>query len=313
MTIRVHKSTDASAPVLSGTVAALNALLQACLVDGFGANIALGWTRPYYDAPSNVAVFLQGGASPAYLQIDDNGSGAALGKEARAAGYESMTAYNVGTDRFPLTFSTANAYTIRKSNALDASPRNWTLIGDDRRFLLAIENGDAASTSSIFWFGDLKSYKAADAYHRYITGRGVENSALMTSTQEQFIALNTLLYPQNNGHIMRSWSGATKSAQCGKFTDATKIRQYYYHSAGTIGLPYPDPVGNALWFQRLWINEAQDIRGEVPGVWIPLHARPLGNGDTFSSVPELPGRSFQAINTADTGQIFIETSNTWDI
>src|SRR3972149_6937572 len=142
MTIRLHKSSDARAPILSGTTGELNALLLACLVNGFGSNPALGWTRPYYDAVTNITVFLQGGTTPRYLQIDDNASGAAGAGEARAAGYESMTAFNIGVDRFPIVFATANAYPIRKSNSLDTSPRNWLLIGDERRFLLAIECGD---------------------------------------------------------------------------------------------------------------------------------------------------------------------------
>jgi hypothetical protein len=44
MTVRVYRSTDASAPVLTGQVGSLTALLDAVLVNGYGALSAAGWT-----------------------------------------------------------------------------------------------------------------------------------------------------------------------------------------------------------------------------------------------------------------------------
>jgi hypothetical protein len=44
MTVRVYRSTDASAPVLTGQVGSLTALLDAILVNGYGALTAAGWT-----------------------------------------------------------------------------------------------------------------------------------------------------------------------------------------------------------------------------------------------------------------------------
>jgi hypothetical protein len=44
MTVRVYRSTDASAPVLTGQVGSLTALLDAVLVNGYGALTAAGWS-----------------------------------------------------------------------------------------------------------------------------------------------------------------------------------------------------------------------------------------------------------------------------
>lgn len=47
MTVRVFRSTDASAPALSGRPGSFVSLLDACLVDGYTGKPAAGWTKPY--------------------------------------------------------------------------------------------------------------------------------------------------------------------------------------------------------------------------------------------------------------------------
>ena len=47
MTVRVYRWDDASAPVLTGEVGKLAALLKACLVTGYGSKTAAGWSNPY--------------------------------------------------------------------------------------------------------------------------------------------------------------------------------------------------------------------------------------------------------------------------
>ena len=47
MTIHVYKSTDAGAPVLSNTAGAVNQILKACLVTGYGNKDPAGWELVY--------------------------------------------------------------------------------------------------------------------------------------------------------------------------------------------------------------------------------------------------------------------------
>jgi len=123
MTTRVYKSTDASAPNLTGQAGSLTDLLNACLVAGYGALAAAGWSRPYYDATSKTAVFRPGAGPQHYFQVADNGPGAGGAKEARIRGYVSMSAYNTGTEPFPTAAQATNALCIRKSTAADATVR----------------------------------------------------------------------------------------------------------------------------------------------------------------------------------------------
>jgi hypothetical protein len=314
MTIRVLKSSDASAPELSGTVGSLKSLLQAALVDGYGSSTPLGWSVAYTDAPSNTIAILQGGSSPIYLQLADGAPGAAGAREARAAGYQTMSDALTGTGKFPSSGLSAGAYVVRKSSALDSLPRDWLIAGDTRRFILATKPADLAGMWSIFFFGDTKSYRASDDYKALISGRSVENDpATYTVTSEWLIQINALTSFATTGHMQRNFSGATASKSVNFIADNAKAKQTGQYAAGSVGLPYPDPIGGALWFSKIWIGEDQQLRGEVPGLWIPLHTRPLGDGDTFTATPETPARSFIALDTAGYGQILIETSDTWDI
>jgi hypothetical protein len=79
MTVRVYKSSDASAPVLTGAVGSLVALLDACLVNGYGALAAAGWTKAFTAA--NKGAYKQNltgsnNASGMHLYVDDSGPGA---------------------------------------------------------------------------------------------------------------------------------------------------------------------------------------------------------------------------------------------
>jgi hypothetical protein len=44
MTVRIYRSTDGSAPVLTGQAGKLTDLLDAILVNGYGSKTAAGWT-----------------------------------------------------------------------------------------------------------------------------------------------------------------------------------------------------------------------------------------------------------------------------
>lgn len=106
MTMRVYRSSDASAPALRGnTPGDLINVLDKCLVTGYGSLAGAGWTKPF--TGTNLAVFRQGaGSNGMYLRVDDTSS-AAGSRSARVVGYEVMSDVNNGT---PQSFPTAVQY-----------------------------------------------------------------------------------------------------------------------------------------------------------------------------------------------------------
>jgi hypothetical protein len=241
MTVRIYRSTDASAPVLTGQTGSLVALLDAVLVNGYGSLTAAGWTIGF--TTTSKRAYLQNltganNASGMYLYVDDTGPGAGTFKEARACGFETMAAITpVGTGQFPTSGQSAvgvGTLVIRKSATADSTARAWTIVANGQTVYLFIETGDqtAATNNGIaafpFVFGDFASYKTSDAYAVMIIGRTAENSssanvdwlsAISAGASAEFTAVATC-----SGHyVARSWTGIGGSVQVGKSIDQSKM------------------------------------------------------------------------------------------
>src|SRR5262245_48942529 len=115
----LYRSTDASAPVLTGQVGTLITLLDACLVSGYGSKAAPGWTKPY--TLTNAGAFKHGsGSRSMYLHVDDNCTPTGLARDAGSFCWETMSAYNTGTGQFPTVAQRATGLYWRKSATADA-------------------------------------------------------------------------------------------------------------------------------------------------------------------------------------------------
>jgi len=259
MTVRIYKSTDASAPVLTGQTGKLVDLLDAVLVNGYGALTAAGWTIAYTDTGKRVYTMAAGGTGFS-LDVDDAGPGAGSFREARVRGVETPTGIGTGTNYFPTTGQTAvtNAsLVIRKSATTDATARPWTIIADGHTFYLFVETGDLTTNFAVypFMFGDFFTYSSSDTWNCMIIGRVKENiayggSAAYTSNgiwsnkgtnlAECFCALQNLpltnageyLTDPMQGHfVARSYTGVGGSVPVGKHSDI-------------LAMGYPQGVGS---------------------------------------------------------------------
>jgi hypothetical protein len=327
-TVTIYRSTDASAPSLTGQVGSLVTLLLDCLVNGYGSQSAAGWTNPY-NSGSNKAVFRNSATDGTglYLNVDDNGTTTA--KEAYMTGFETMSAFNTGTNQFPTSgqlnigSNPAGALVCRKSTTADATARAWTVIADDTVFYLFTETGDQASPTAAFpfVFGDIFSYKSSDAYRCIIIGRNASNTASVTN--EPLSALLSgfsgstgydILAATISGHYMdRTWTGVGGSVAVGKHVDQMKMGAGQgAASTGTSGssanstganlglgrlntpgyFPYPNGPDGGLYLSPIWIHHSSSVRGYLKGLWAPLHDRPLNHNDTYSGTGNLNGKSF---------------------
>lgn len=360
MTVRVYRSTDASAPTLTGQAGSLTTLLDAVLVNGYGSATAAGWTIGY--TTTNKRAYLQNltganNASGMYLYVDDTAPGAGGAKEARACGFETMSAITpTGTGQFPTAAQSAvgvGTLVIRKSATADATARAWTIVANGQTIYLFIETGDQAVPVAAFpfVFGDFFSYRTSDSYAVAIVGRTAENSASPNIDWLHMcgVTFNTTYQMASSmaGHFAaRSWTGTGGSVRTGKIIDRLKMGDSATNggmvggwsadggtqttvgtanagigrNANTSYFPYPNGPDGACWISPIWINHNNSVRGYFKGLWAPLHDRPLNHNDTLTvSGGNLSGKSFlvQAIpalinNLADTGQIHVETSDTWN-
>lgn len=329
MAVTIYKSTDASAPVLTGQVGSLITLLDAVLVNGYGAKVAAGWTKPF--TGTNLAAYRMAvTGSGHYLRVDDNGPNTTAGaREAQARGAESMSAISTQTGPFPTTSQLGvSGIPIRKSATADATARSWKIVADDKTFYLFQRCGDFSGYTG-FMFGDFFSLKAADAYRSMIIGRSVQNSNTDDVDRLNQLNLNTTTSALGNaattiaGHyIPRAWNeNATLGAQLvGKHGDGVK-GSFVYNTGQLAGIvAYPNQPDNSLMLSQVWVHEDNGstitVRGRLRGFWHMLH--PVGvsinEGDTFAGTGPLAGKSFEVIGpTVDgLGKYVMETSNTWE-
>jgi hypothetical protein len=326
MTVQAYFSTDASAPALTGQVGSLTALLDACLVNGYGSKSSLGWTIAY--TGTNQRDYKQGAGSNGYY-LDVNDAAPTTAQEARMRGYETMSALGTGTQAFPTAAQVSFGQICRKSNTADATQRKWYLIGDSTCFYLFVDTGDwvGPSYSTGFWFGDFFSYKSGDIYNTGITGRGAENTSSSNYETLPLVCQNGSLinggfFGGSNHYVDRSWTGVGGAIQFSKFTSAAAGGFGYTQCVGSATcLPnYPNSPDGSLLMAPIWIAHNASIRGYMKGLWAPLHNQPLGHGDTFNGTGNMAGKSFLALNVQNQntnigagnyGQIIVETSNTW--
>lgn len=322
MGVQVYRSTDAGAPVLTGQVGSLAALLDAVLVTGYGAKTAAGWSTGF--SATNKRAYKQGAGgnntAGMYFYLDDTGPGAGAAREARCCGFETMTAITpTGTGQFPggsQTTITGSMLTVRKSTTADATPRPWVIVANAYTFYLFVETGDSTTPfvgTYALMFGDFKSYKVGDQYAVMIIGRILENQTQSYNEPLGMTgAINGRSYSASNtmfGHfIARHWSGLGGSQRCGHLveygragedTGDTSVRtggfvvetQLAWNGGNSSigrftqkgGLPYPHGPDGAMLVSPFFLNHSNAIRGYLYGVWAPLHDRPMNHNDTYTA------------------------------
>ncbi len=302
--VTVYRNTDSSAPTLSGTAGDLVNLFDKCLVTGYGSKAAAGWSKPY--TGTNTAVFRMGGGNQFYLNLDDNSPGAGGATEARARGYEVMTAVGTGTGLFPTVAQVTNGIIPRKSAAANATTRSWVVVADDRTVYLYVLTADTANVYLSFMFGDFYSYLASDNYRTMIAGRITENNGSASDFLSRLAPAKAAL----SGHfVARNYTGLGTSAVAGKYGDSS-----VNNTALTGNITFPNPVDGGLYGSPcfLYVPDAATIRGQLRGFWHQLHtATGFADFDTVSG----SGRTFTFLKQTIDGSsaaFLMETSDTWD-
>jgi hypothetical protein len=324
MAVTVYKSTDASAPVLSGSAGALTALLDAVLVGtagtAYGAKASAGWTKPFSAANKSVYRNNTVGATGFYLDVDDSGPNANLGaRSARMRGFETMTAVATGTGPFPTVAQLAAGIQVYKSSTADATAKPWIIVADDKSFWLLTDPGGEISGWSVFHFGDIFSLKTGDLYRAVIIGRTAEgNPGAMLASEERIADLSVVTALAAGHYMPRTWAGAVQSA--------VNVGKHCGDNAKRALIPYPNPADNSINVSQFWIHEPLTnlgvLRGRLRGAWDFLHDPLAGvnDGDTFAGSGVLAGKSFLICrpvgsSSAPAGSVRIlvlETSNTWE-
>ena len=299
---------------MTGNAGSLIAVLDGCLVTGYGAKSAAGWTHPVATA-SNIASYKQASGALLGLVINDAAPNAtSLGKEAWATGWESVAGVGSpvgsGTNQFPTAAQllTSGHVVIRKSTATGTTARDWIVVADGLTFYLFVATGDTAGTYYSFGFGEIYSHKSTtDSFRVMIMGRNLENASTIANEGfDQFSAYNAAVI----GNFMaRAFGAGGTSITIGKHGDSVKGSATSFLGTGQ----YPNGEDSEMYITPIFVTElTPNVRGRLRGLYHPLHAiTNFTDGQTFPGSGDYSTKTFLAIKqTANAGVVLVDTSNT---
>jgi hypothetical protein len=282
MAVTVYQSTDASAPVLSGTAGALLGVLNACLINGYGSKSAAGWASAF--SATNINVYRAATGNRFYLRVSD------LTTDGRVICYETMTDASSGTNPTPTNAQVSGGGYWRKSSTADSTARPWIVIADETWFWLFID-GSSGGTGVSYWpqfFGDFTAYKSGgDAYSTLLTVNTTANNS-----GGAYHLATTIGVPPGTHFIVRGADGTTLSKAACKHSDRAISGSY---PGGDANLPYPQPDGK-LWLAPIYIAEDKSsvlannrVRGEMPSVYAPCCYSVGNHLDTYTASGDVSG------------------------
>lgn len=303
MTVTIYRSTDGSAPTLANSAGQLTTLLDAVLVNGYGAKAAAGWAIEY--TGTNKRVYRAPSGTRLRLRVDDSGGSGF----ARVVGYESMSDVDTGTAPFPTAAQVSGGLYWYYANG---SARGWVIAATDRQVILHFQYDSTSTwTSGLGWyFGDLVSFKSGDAYHCVILG----NNTASASTN-LFQAAATPGSTVTGHYLARAYTQLGASLAVGKCV----ANMFPAGESGVVsgGTTYPDPVTGRVRLARWQLVEPSGVahRGYFPGMWHLNHSTfgALANGDTISGTTgsDFDGKTVEFRMLFNSRTFMLETTDTW--
>ncbi|CAJ0780846.1 hypothetical protein LMG18090_01243 [Ralstonia mannitolilytica] len=234
----------------------------------------LGWESPF-SGPAKAAYRSRDvSGNRLFLRIDETplAGDANYGRGSRTALAQMWEALN------DIDNGTGKAETWwRKAQNDNATARPWLLVGDTKRFWLAVNWSESYPNRYVpYFFGDFPSFKAGDAYgsliagyydlaynwhepaynevtdNVYSVGSGVGNTGIWLARG----------YSQLGGRVNAQWVSAPAPG------GSTGL--------GATAVPYPNPADNGIYVMPMMIQEqtGPSLRGRLPGLLCPLQMIP---------------------------------------
>ena len=320
----IYRNTDPSAPACSGVTGSLTTLLDAVLVNGYGAKAGLGWS--IVDSGTNWRVYRHNPVSGTgmYLYVNDAAAGSGGAREALVRGYQTWDpATDSGTLPFPTVAQMSGGIVWKKSNTADSTARPWMVIGNERCFYLFMDCN--SGLRQVYFAGDTKSYKPGDARHYLVSGGMTQNvsiGSVISYTLLTGAGISAFSTSYTTGYLAANAAATTNSVKAtSQAADQMNLgHTFCFGSTINSNRPYPGVVSGGLDVSRIMLYEANYAeRGEWPGVYQPLHGMPLVDQTLYPAagpdLVDLLAVSYRRAVTGnaanDDGQLLFEVGVEW--
>lgn len=341
MTTKLFRWDDAGAPQLKASASMADtqgqmlAILDACLVNGYGDKTSLGWNLLYsatykrvYQIPGGMCLHVEDGVTQSYWRA------------LKVSGYDTMLDIDNGTGKFPTAAIINNggsiagsdfAWTYYADDGQSTVARQWIICGDEQGFwvwtgICSPAGGLANVMRLMYYFGNYPSNFTGDMYATMLTGAAPNAADMFTMIHNYGIAQTNTYSPRNGLTTCcsaRKYDGIGGAVYTGLFAPGTATANYA--SLGCWDMPTPLPPISAkinlipidvLDCQAGYSSSVhQDLtifRGRLPGVYL-LNQASVGSAfDTFqddsgNSYMLLPVANYQ--NYTPLKMVALQTSN----
>lgn len=215
------------------------------------------------------------GSTGLYFRIDDTGTTVST-----------VTPYEVMTDVDTGSGWNRPVYWI-KSGAAGSTARPWFVVGDAKFFYLYVRHHDTYG-GGFNWFGDFVSYKSADTYNCIIQG-----------SESNYILAQAYHYNNSASSVAAGTAGSsmcrTNTLLPGQCTTG-RYGHRVQNNFGFSGFAYPNASDNSLAIHSpILVTDSNSIRGEMVGIYQPLHNNVLSDRAIISNIPGLNGKKLMSI------------------
>lgn len=271
----VYRWDDSDAPVLDGQKGSLINLLDKVLVDGYGTKTAAGWTKAFVSANGNVAAYRNSPTNGLgfYYRVDDDAPHAGADYSSLVAGYETMSDVDTGAGPFP----DSDGRWLRKSSSGDTVSRAWLSVADDQTIYLFVWNfttgaPGADDCSTVLMMGDFLPIIPGDNYYAILNGMPdyyTFRIYQLWMDEHSAMASYYAVSPRRSTGEPGSINSSFLSTLVGGAPGFTADYAYPYHGQ--------------LLLEKYMVGEnfPWSARGYMPGLYAPLHKKPLNNFDTY--------------------------------
>lgn len=273
----ILRSTDAGAPVLSGTAGALLGVLRDILQIGDSGAF---WQEVY--TGTNKAVFRSINGDRYYFRVDDSNA-----QYADIRGFATMSDVDTGTGQFPTGTQQTN-WSIIKSATANSTARTYVAIATDRFCLILVNGGWTGSGQELYCFGEIVKANASDAGASVVkaypatTTLGSNGFSVVADQSGNFMNYNgSYTATTNNAASMMPLAKTAdggSAAQAGKFfgtAPTSSVRVATYNEIQLLPVYVGSSVSGSL----------GKLRGRLPHLFMTFNDTAdsgLAAGDTFS-------------------------------
>lgn len=293
---KFYSSADPGAPQLTGQVGSLVALLDAVLVDGYGAGgvakDGAGWTRSLSGANKRAYRNDHVAGTGFVLEVDDSAA-TGTARFARARGYSVLRQFGDGDDATPSVLDRPGGSIIAKSSSLGPAGSRWVAIADSRAIYLFtnVNPLHLPDQRQAYFFGDFVSYKPGDVMAWCISDSGLSDfsgsedfDSFVFSTSNTATVIDTA---RPACYLPRTTESNQGSAPAFMVGGARPSPFYAWNTDPAVQSPYPDVVAGGLLYSGIQIFEKVcRPRGVLPGIVAPYHVRPFADLGFESPPPE---------------------------